>query len=215
PWFAWIHLYDPHEPYTPPEPYRSRYANEPYDGEIAYADAALGMFTSRLRQANLLADTLVVVASDHGESLGEHGERTHGLFAYDSTLRVPLVLYAPGRIRSGVVRDTMRLVDVVPTIADLIGAQALPDADGRTVRPFIAGERPFDDPGSYFEALNANLTRDWAPLTGIVHERTKLVDLPLPELYDLAADPGEKQNVYARRQERARDLEARLDRIVK
>src|SRR5439155_12085578 len=142
-------------------------------------------------------------------------ERTHGLFAYDATLRVPLVVYAPGRIRPGVFRHPMRLVDVAPTVVDLLGVASLGDADGRTVRPFIAGERPFDDPGSYFEALNANLTRDWAPLTGIVHERTKLVDLPLPELYDLAADPGEKQNVYARRQERARDLEARLDRIVK
>src|SRR5439155_10052487 len=177
--------------------------------------AALGVFISRLRSAGMLADTLVVVLSDHGESLGEHGEKTHGLFAYDATLRVPLVMSAPGRIRPGVFRERTRLVDVAPTILDVVGASAMEDADGRSVRPFIAGERPFDDPGSYFEALNANLTRDWAPLTGIVHERTKLVDLPLPELYDLAADPGEKQNVYARRQERARDLEARLDRIVK
>src|SRR5437763_8743380 len=193
PWFAWVHLYDPHEPYAPPEPYRSRFSDEPYDGEIAYADAALGAFLGRLRAAGALAHTLLVVASDHGESLGEHGERTHGLFAYDATLRVPLVMSAPGAIRTGVFRDTMRLVDVAPTILDLVGAPPLPDADGRTVRPFVAGERPFDDSGSYFEALNASLTRDWAPLTGIVRQRSKLIDLPVPELYDLASDSAESR----------------------
>ena len=104
PWFAWVHLYDPHEPYTPPEPYRSRYTEAPYDGEIAYADAALGAFMERLQTAGALANTLVVIAADHGESLGEHGERTHGLFAYDATLHVPLVFWANGRIRPGCVR---------------------------------------------------------------------------------------------------------------
>src|SRR5260370_15820864 len=91
PWFAWIHLYDPHEPYTPPEPYRSRYLSDPYAGEIAYADASLGAFLDRLRAAHALDRTLVVIASDHGEPLGDHGERTHGPFAYESTLRVRLI----------------------------------------------------------------------------------------------------------------------------
>jgi arylsulfatase A-like enzyme len=221
PWFAWVHLYDPHDPYTPPEPYRSRYAAEPYDGEIAYADAALGAFVARLRSAGALANTLIVITSDHGESLGEHGERTHGLFAYDVTLRVPLVFFfepaasAPRTIRRGVFGDTMRLVDVVPTMLDLVGAATLPKADGRTVRPFISGERPFDDPGSYFEALNANLSQDGAPLRGLVRERLKLIDLPIPELYDLASDPGEQRNLYVQQRDRARDLETRLDEIVK
>ncbi len=215
PWLAWIHLYDPHEPYAPPEPYRSRYAAEPYDGEIAYADAALGQFLGRLRSAHALDDTLIVLLSDHGESLGEHGERTHGLFAYDATLRVPLVMYAAGHIGPGLVRDAMRLVDVAPTVLDLLGVPAFRASDGRSVRPFIAGERPFDDPGSYFEALNANLTRDWAPLTGIVQANRKLIDLPIPELYDLAADPGEADNIYARHRDEARDLEARLDTMAK
>src|SRR5205823_11753598 len=140
------------EPYAPPQRYRMRDVGNPYSNAVAYADAMLGNFLGDLHAAGALDHTLVVITADHGESLGEHGERTHGLFAYDSTLRVPLVFYAPGRIRPGVVRDTMRLVDVVPTIVDLVGAPALPDADGRTVRPFIAGERPFDDAGSYFEA---------------------------------------------------------------
>jgi arylsulfatase A-like enzyme/Flp pilus assembly protein TadD len=215
PWFAWVHLYDPHEPYAPPEPFRSRYASEPYDGEIAYTDAALGAFLNRLQTNGALGNTLVVIVSDHGESLGEHGERTHGLFAYDATLRVPLVMWAPPRLDRGVFGETMRLVDVAPTIVDLLGVPALQPADGRSVRPFIAGERRFEDEGSYFEALNANLTRHWAPLGGLVRNRLKLVDLPVPELYDLAIDPGELTNVYARQRDRARDLEERLDRITK
>jgi arylsulfatase A-like enzyme/Flp pilus assembly protein TadD len=215
PWFAWVHLYDPHEPYAPPEPYRSRYAAEPYDGEIAYADAALGAFVGNLRRSNALDHTLVIIASDHGESLGEHGERTHGLFAYDVTLRVPLVMWAPARLLPGLFRDTMRLVDVAPTILDLLGVPPLPSVDGRSVRPFAGGGQPFDRPASYFEALNANLARGWAPLTGVVVDRLKLIDLPVPELYDLEADPGEQHNLYAQQRERARDLEARLDQIAK
>jgi len=215
PWFVWAHLYDPHEPYAPPEPYRSRYAADPYDGEIAYADAALGAFVANLRRSNALDHTLVIIASDHGESLGEHGERTHGLFAYDATLRVPLVMWAPPQLRPGLFRDTMRLVDVAPTILDLLGAAPLTSIDGRSVRPFAGGGQPFDRPASYFEALNANLTRGWAPLTGVVVDRTKLIDLPVPELYDLDADPGEQRNLYAPQRARARDLEMRLDQIAR
>jgi arylsulfatase A-like enzyme len=215
PWFAWVHLYDPHEPYVPPEPFRSRYAGNPYDGEIAYADAALGTFVARLRAAGALAHTLVVIASDHGESLGEHGERTHGLYAYDATLRVPLVMWAGDLIRPGTVTETMRLVDVAPTMLDLLGSGPLPGVDGRSVRPFFAGEQPFEDAGSYFEALNANFTRSWAPLTGMVRERTKLIDLPVPELYDLNTDPDEHQNIYASQRDRARDLERRLDAVAR
>jgi len=208
-------LYDPHEPYSPPEPYRTRYAKEPYDGEVAYADAALGPFIGRLRAVHALDNTLLVITSDHGESLGEHGERTHGLFAYDATLRVPLVMWAPGHIRSGAFDETMRLVDIAPTVLDLLGLPPFANVDGRSVRPFVSGERPFDHPGSYFEALNANLTRNWAPLTGLVRQRLKVIDLPIPELYDLSADPGEQHNLYASQRERARDLEARLDQITK
>src|SRR4029078_5492991 len=97
----------------------------------------------------------------HGESLGEHGERTHGLFAYDATLRVPLVVWAPSTTRPSVFSDITRLVDVAPTVLDFVGAAPLTNVDGRSLRPFLAGERPFDEPDSYFEALNANLTRNW------------------------------------------------------
>jgi choline-sulfatase len=154
------------------------------------------------------------LTADHGESLGEHGERTHGLFAYNATLRVPLVLWAPAQIRPAVFREPARLVDVAPTVLDLVGAPPFAAVDGRSMRAFAAGERRFDDPGSYFEALNANLTRNWAPLTGLVRAGHKLVDLPLPELYDLDADADEQRNLYASRRELARDLESRLDLIA-
>jgi arylsulfatase A-like enzyme/Flp pilus assembly protein TadD len=212
PWFAWVHLYDPHEPYTPPEPFSSRHASDPYSGEVAYADFALGAFFERLRAAGALSRALVVITSDHGESLGEHGERTHGLFAYDSTLRVPLLMWAPPSIRPGVVARPARLVDIMPTVLDLVGVGVPAALDGRSARSSL-GEGPLDDDGSYFEALNANLTRNWAPLKGMVRNGVKLVDLPVPELYDLSSDPGETRNLYASQRERARDLESRLDRL--
>ncbi len=211
PWFVWVHLYDPHEPYTPPEPFASRYSQDPYSGEIAYADQALGRFLDRLRAAGTaLERTLIVIASDHGESLGEHGERTHGLFAYEATLRVPLIAWAPAVLKPAVSMAPARLVDLAPTMLDLVGVAAPANLDGRSLRAAAPG----DDPGSYFEALNANLTRNWAPLKGMLRERRKLIDLPIPELYDLAADPGEQHNIYAARRDEARDLESRLDRLA-
>jgi arylsulfatase A-like enzyme/Flp pilus assembly protein TadD len=212
PWFGWIHLYDPHEPYTPPEPFRTRYAGDPYAGEIAYTDAVLGQFLDRLRSSGALDHTLVVIASDHGESLGEHGERTHGLFAYDVTLRVPLILWAKGALQPAVSRSPSRLVDLMPTVLDLVGVPVPPAIDGRSLRAVPHRAVPADDPGTYFEALNANLTRGWAPLKGMVHGKWKVIDLPIPELYDVTGDAGETSNLYASKRAEARDVEARLDR---
>jgi arylsulfatase A-like enzyme len=212
-WFAWVHLYDPHEPYDPPEPYRSRYANDAYSGEVAYADAALGAFLDRLRAAGALDRTLIVITADHGESLGDHGERTHGLFAYNATLRVPLVFWIP-QGTPAIVTQTARLVDLAPTILDLTGLSPFDGADGRSLRAGMNGAAAGGDQPSYFEALNANLTRGWAPLHGVVSGGLKLIDLPIPELYDLAADPNEQRNLYAASRERARPLETILDRFT-
>jgi arylsulfatase A-like enzyme/Tfp pilus assembly protein PilF len=203
PWFAWVHLYDPHEPYNAPAGYASRFA--PYDAEVAYVDAQVGRLLTALQNAGALDRTLVVVAADHGESLGEHGERTHGVFVYDATMRVPWMLWAGSRLQ-GASDALVSLTSLAPTALDLLGIAAPKEFEAVSAIPFIRGER--DSPPPYIEAMDANLTRNWAPLTGIVSGHYKLIDLPVPELYDLAADPKETTNLFSRDGERARTLDA-------
>jgi tetratricopeptide (TPR) repeat protein len=211
PAFLFVHLYGPHSPYEPPEPFASRFPGEPYRGEVAAADAALGPLLSPLLDGKGRRPPIVVFLSDHGEGLGEHGEDSHGIFGYEATLRVPLVLYAPGLLSPRVVRYPVRLVDVMPTVLDLLGVSS-PPVDGRSLLPLAAGrEEPPAD--SYFEALSSSLDRGWAPLYGIVSGSLKYVDLPLPELYDLARDPQEQENLVARRPDDVQRLRSRLARI--
>jgi arylsulfatase A-like enzyme/Tfp pilus assembly protein PilF len=210
PWFTWIHLYDPHEPYRAPEPYASQH--QPYDAEVAYTDAMVGKLLADLTAAGQLERTLVIVAADHGESLGEHGERTHGVFAYDVTLRVPWFIWAGPHIsfsRGGVFDGPVRLIDLAPTVLDLVGVAPPTSFEGRSVVAAV-GTRGTVAPAAYFEAMDANLTRNWAPLTGIISGDYKRIDLPIPELYDLASDPGETTNLYSRNPDRARTLGALL-----
>lgn len=208
-WFAWVHLYDPHEPYRAPEPYASQH--EPYDAEVAYTDAMIGKLLDDLTAKGQLERTLVVVAADHGESLGEHGERTHGVFAYDVTLRVPWLVWARPRITGRRFDGPVRLIDLAPTVMDLVGVAWPHSIEGRSVLQAVNG-RDTSGPAAYFEAMDANLTRNWAPLTGVVSGGYKLIDLPIPELYDLAADPGETTNLAARggENDRVRTLTALL-----
>jgi arylsulfatase A-like enzyme/Flp pilus assembly protein TadD len=188
PWFAWVHLFDPHAPYDAPAEYRA--GRTPYDAEVAYVDATIGRFLDRLRAARALDRTLVVVTADHGESLGDHGESTHGLFAYDSTIAVPLVVAGDG-IPPGRVDAPVGHADIAPTILDLVGIPAPDGVEGQSlVRP------PAPDRAIYFEALDAALSRGWAPLVGLVQDGWKYIDLPEPELYDLFDDPGETRNRF-------------------
>ena len=199
PWLAWVHLFDPHAPYDAPPEYRQ--GRSAYDAEVAYADAMLGRLLDRLAAAQALDHTLVVVTADHGESLGEHGETTHGLFAYDATLAVPLILSGNG-LAPGVVEAPVGHADILPTVVDLLGAAAPLGLDGRSAVPAPVAHREI-----YFEALDAHLTRDWAPLTGVVNGQWKYIHLPTPELYDRTADPREEQNVASRESARADTLE--------
>ena len=203
-WFAWIHLFDPHAPYRAPE---QRVAN-PYDNEVAFADAQLGRLIERLRTAGLLESTLIVALADHGESLGDHGESTHGLFAYDSTLRIPLIVAGPS-MHPATSDAAAAQADVLPTVLDLLGVALPARLDGRSLVPAMRGaagdERPV-----YFEALDAYLTRSWAPLTGVIADRWKYIDLPEPELYDLTNDPGELHNRIDGERQRAEVLRKRL-----
>ena len=220
PYFAWVHLYDPHEPYRAPEPYASQH--EPYDAEVAYTDAMVGRLLDELRAAGQLERTLVIVAADHGESLGEHGERTHGVFVYDATMRVPWIVWMGTRdsglgTRPGASSDALvRLIDLSPTVLDLIAVTPPPEFEGRSVIPLVNGAAAVrlkpdtTDRTAYLEAMDANLTRNWAPLTAVATRDYKLIDLPNAELYDLKADPNETTNLFSRDAERARTLESLL-----
>jgi arylsulfatase A-like enzyme/Flp pilus assembly protein TadD len=186
PWFAWVHLFDPHAPYDAPVPYRDRWPA--YDAEVAYTDAMIGELLTRLRAGRALDDTLTIVTADHGESLGEHGEATHGLFAYNATLAVPLLISAPW-VKPAVIDLPVTHTDLAPTILDIVGAPPLEHGDGMSLLHTVPLDRPV-----VFEALDASITRGWAPLQGVVQNRWKFIDLPEPELYDLSADPHEQHN---------------------
>lgn len=204
--FLWLHLFDPHAPYAPPEPFASRYAKNPYLGEVAAVDAFLAPFLRPFLDGRE-QPTLIAVTADHGEALGEHGEKTHGLFAYETTLKIPLVLWGPG-VASGRDDRSARHVDLVPTVLQGLGvAPAKADAElpGRSLlQPAEAGT------ASYFEALSATLNRGWAPLRGVLQDGGKVIALPLPELYDLPSDPGETRNRIDDQRRRARALLAQL-----
>jgi tetratricopeptide (TPR) repeat protein len=209
PWLAWVHLYEPHFPYAPPEPYASRYASAPYAGEVAAVDAALGPLLQPILDAQEDQNTLVVLTADHGESLGEHGEMTHGLFAYEATVHVPLIVYEPHRLRPRVVTEPVRHVDIVPTILEAVGGAAPKAIDGRSLLA-VAGGAAAPPTATYFESLSASLNRGWAPLYGVARGSLKYIDLPIPELYDLSADPGELHDLMAARPAEARELQRLL-----
>jgi arylsulfatase A-like enzyme/Tfp pilus assembly protein PilF len=210
--FTWIHLYEPHFPYTPPEPYASRYATSPYHGEVAYTDSVLAGLLEPLLRAGKAGRTLVVLTADHGEGLGEHGEKTHGIFAYETTLRVPLILFAPRILGARVVTEHARHVDVLPTILDALGLETPVGPAGRSLLPVATGRRAEPVP-SYFEALSSSVNRGWAPLTGLGRDRFKLIDLPIPELYDLVADPHETKNLASADPQRLQELRGLLGQV--
>jgi arylsulfatase A-like enzyme/Tfp pilus assembly protein PilF len=212
PWFAWVHVYEPHFPYAPPEPYASRYADRPYFGEVAAADAALGPLLQRALDAASPRPTLVVLTGDHGEALGEHGEMTHGLFAYEATLHVPLILYQPRLLAPRAVATPVRHVDILPTILDAIGAPLPASLDGQSLLPLATGESTAPTV-TYFESLSASINRGWAPLFGVARGSLKYIDLPIPELYDVANDPAEAHDLSAAKPAETRELQTLLNQL--
>jgi tetratricopeptide (TPR) repeat protein len=219
PFFVWLHLYDAHDPYDPPPPFRDAFADRPYDGEIAFDDAAIGSVLDRLDRAGRLSSTIVAVVGDHGESLGDHGEDTHAVFVYDSTLRVPMILAWPGRLPAGRrVAALVRGIDLAPTLLDAAGQPPLPGAQGHTLMTMIDGPHPSAPaaaPASaYSESYFPLLSMNWAPLRTIQDERWKFIDAPAPELYDLAHDASEQTNLAAREPARAAALAHALDALT-
>ena len=199
PVFLWVHLYDAHDPYDPPTPFKERFAKEPYDGEIAGVDAAVGRLLAGLRERRLYDGALVVVASDHGESLGEHGETTHGVFLYEATIHVPLLLRLPGTREGGRrVSARVSLVDVAPTVL-AAAAVAVPAAvQGRSLLGLAAGGREPERP-SYAESEYPHRVFGWSALRAWREERFLFVEAPRLELYDLRVDPAAAKNIAAER----------------
>src|SRR5438093_5998304 len=205
PFFLWVHYYDPHAPYEPPGPLGERFRSSPYDGEIAFVDSQLARLLGALNDKRQLARTLVLVTADHGESLGEHGEGTHGLFVYDATLRVPWIMAGPGLDPGRVASTVARGIDVLPTLLDYAGLAPAPGIEGRSLRPAAEGREMSDAP-AYAESLYGVREFGWAPLHAWRTARFKLIDAPRPELYDLDADAGERTNRVAELPDRAAEL---------
>jgi len=199
--FGWVHFYDAHSPYTPPEPFKSRYAGRPYIGEIAFVDSQLGRLLAYLDEHDLARKTVVVVMGDHGESLGEHGEGTHGFFVYQATMHVPLVIRAPYDAMAGRrVADTVRSIDILPTSLELLGIKPADRLEGTSVVPLMTGAKRELGLAAYSEAVYPRFHFGWSDLRALTAGRYKYVAAPRPELYDLQQDPKESKNIYLERQ---------------
>lgn len=195
PWFLWVHCFDPHQQYNPPEPYKTKFKDTPYNGEVAYVDHKLGKLFGYLRDKGWEENTLIIFTADHGESLGQHGESTHGYFAYNSTIWVPLIVAFPG-IKPGRVSQNVCHVDIYPTACDLLGLPKPGFLLGLSLADLMQGKRAkeFSSRPIYFESLYPYYNRGWAPLTGIIEGDEKYMDSPIPELYDIGNDFDETEN---------------------
>ena len=196
--FAWVHLYDPHAPYEPPEPFRSRYAGRPYDGEIAWTDSLVARLFGELERMGLKRKTVIAVLADHGESLGEHGEQGHGYFVYEPVAHIPFLLETPyDGTRGRVVEEVVRSIDVAPTLLDLLGIAGGLKGTGSSVVPLIGGKASRPGEG-YTESYYPRLHYGWSELRAVRTKRWHFIEAPKPELYDLDADPSESVNLAAR-----------------
>jgi arylsulfatase A-like enzyme/Tfp pilus assembly protein PilF len=192
-WFSFIHIWDPHSPYSPPEPFKKKFKNDPYSGEVAYVDSELGKLFDYLESNNLMENTLIVLTGDHGESLGDHGEDTHGYFAYNSTLWIPLIIAGPG-IRTSNVDEYVSHTDIFPTICEVLGIEKPSFLQGVSLLPLMKGKK-IRKRAIYFESLVPYYNRGWAPLRGFIEEKKKFMDSPLPEYYNLENDFKEEKNL--------------------
>lgn len=202
PFFLWLHLFDPHAPYEPPVGFRSRFSARPYDGEVAFVDTQVARLLAALDRLGANEDTIVVLVSDHGESLGEHGEQTHGVLLYDSTLRVPLIVRSPTSGKGKVRRDPATLADVAPTVRALAGLEPVEGLEGRDL---FGGQ--WTEPRK-LAAISESPERrlGWASLIAIRDGNWKYIGGPRPELYRLADDPGERRDLALVEPERRRGL---------
>ncbi len=196
-WFCWIHLFDPHQPYMPPAPYNEKYSHDLYSGEVAYVDNRLGKLFDYLKKRDDFNKTIIILTADHGEALGEKGEKTHAYFAYNATIHIPLIIKVPGTIPSIILRN-VATTDIFPTICDLTRMQTPSYIQGVSLIPLMEGKE-FPERYIYFESLAPYLNRGWAPLRGFIKRDEKFIDLPIREFYDLKSDMKEEHNLISKK----------------
>jgi arylsulfatase A-like enzyme/tetratricopeptide (TPR) repeat protein len=214
PFFVWVHLFDPHDPYEPPPPYSEAYPDRPYDGEIAFTDSLVQMLRNGLETRGLWDDLLFILVGDHGESLGEHGEETHAYFVYNAVIRVPLIFKFPKGAHAGKrIGGVVRTVDLVPTILDYVNLPPEVTLRGESLLPALSSPG-FPGLPAYSESYYARTHFGWSSLRTITEGRYKYIDAPKPELYDLAADPGETTNLAGARPGIAGRLKGKIDDIL-
>jgi arylsulfatase A-like enzyme/Tfp pilus assembly protein PilF len=221
PFFLFVHYYDPHAPYEPPQKFREPFSGSPYDGEIAFADQEIGRLLIYFRDKHLLERTLIAFVSDHGEGLGDHGEQTHGLLLYEATLKVPFIIRVPEKLRLAGkniagkrISQTVRLTDLFPTMLELLGLKQVGEVDGRSLVPLILG-KGLPPVVSYFETLSSYFAYRWSPLRGVRFNQWKFILAPANELYDLRDDPRENKNLVVENKPKAEELKAALFDITK
>jgi arylsulfatase A-like enzyme/tetratricopeptide (TPR) repeat protein len=214
PFFCWVHFFDPHLPYEPPASYSIDFADSPYDGEIAYMDRYVGQVIASLREKNLLQKTLVVLAGDHGEAFGEKVESGHGIFLYDGTLRVPMIFSAEGHLPRGIViKPRVRLIDIFPSILEMLEIPPTGEVQGVSLLPYISGRKK-EDLGSYLETYFPRENYGWSELVGLIEGDWKYVRAPKPELYNLKTDPEETVNAIGRESNRSQEMKSRLEEMI-
>ena len=213
--FLWMHLYDPHYPYRPPAPYNQEYASHLYDGEIAFADAQVGRLLRFLKEKGLYQNTLIVLSGDHGESLGEHGEKTHGFFIYNATLHVPLIIRIPGTRTEGLVTASAGLADIMPTVLSTLGLEVPAQVQGQNLLAAINGKKKEEPRSLYAESFLPRLHFNWSELRGVETWNYHFIAAPKPELYDLAKDPGETQNLFAEKKAVGEEMRAELAGLIR
>jgi len=215
--FAWVHFYDPHLPYDPPEEFRGS-GDSPmdlYDGEVAFTDFHVGKILEDLAGENVLDDTLIVVVGDHGEAFGEHGEYGHSVFCYEENLKIPLIFSNPRLFPKGsVVEDRVCLIDIMPTLLEIFGLDSVPSLHGQSLSRMIAGKKERADRPYYIESMYGKESLGWAPLAGIIDGPYKYISLPEPELYDLENDIGERINLVSAKTGIVRAMDEKLKKIM-
>ena len=217
PFFLWVHLYDPHHPYHPPTPFRETYKANPYDGEIAFADAQLGRLLTYLKQRRMYDHTMIAMAGDHGEGLGEHGEKTHGFFIYNTTLHVPLILKPSVEMKftNRVVKKDVSLVDLMPTLLGLLNIQIPAKVQGKNLAAMVLRGSEMETSPLYSETYLPRIHFNWSELRGLSTGNYHFIDAPQPELFDRTKDPGELHNLYADKDAVGTEMRSQLTSTVR